>query len=126
MLQRVPRPDARPRPPHDSASRARVMLTMSVSDPSDRLIRYMPGHLESGTMRGSRSGFLGDPRPVFSSLQDIETSTEFSACPTLDKGLLPSMLFGAFCPTLEGPIRPRARRASCAACRQYVPQYRAP
>ena len=68
------------------ASRTLVRFTISVSVPSGRLMRHIPGHLASGTMRGSRTGFLGDPRPVFSPLQGIETSTEFSACPTLDKG----------------------------------------
>src|SRR5215471_1279117 len=45
-----------------SASFALVRLTMSVSVPSASLMRYIPAHLASGTMRESRAGFLGDPR----------------------------------------------------------------
>jgi hypothetical protein len=44
-----------------SASRARVRFNMSERLPSGRLMRHIPGHLASGTMRGSRTGFLGDP-----------------------------------------------------------------
>src|SRR5262249_31720909 len=40
-------------PTHGKASLARVRLTISVSDPSGLLTRYMPGHFGSGTMRGS-------------------------------------------------------------------------
>src|SRR5262249_7326032 len=45
-------------PTHSKASLARVRLTISVSDPSGLLTRYMPGHLGSGTMRGSSLGGL--------------------------------------------------------------------
>jgi hypothetical protein len=50
-----------PRP--SNASRARVRFTMSVRLPPGSLTRYMPGHFASGTMRRSRAGFLGEPRP---------------------------------------------------------------
>ena len=45
-------------PTHSKASLARVRLTISVSDPSGLLTRYMPGHFASGTMRGSALGGL--------------------------------------------------------------------
>src|SRR5262252_6847604 len=40
-------------PTHSKASLARVRLSISVSDPSGLLTRYMPGHFGSGTIRGS-------------------------------------------------------------------------
>src|SRR5262245_65400494 len=45
-------------PTHSKASLARVRLTISVSDPSGLLTRYMPGHFGSGAMRGSSLGGL--------------------------------------------------------------------
>lgn len=42
-----------------SASFALVRLTITDSEPSGRRSRYMPGHLSSGMMRGSRVGELG-------------------------------------------------------------------
>src|SRR5262249_15324453 len=84
------------RPRSASASLARVRLTMSVSSPPGRRMRYMPGQRASGTIRQSR--FLGDPRPSSLPAQGIDVTAEFSTCPTLDKGLRPSTLFGAFCP----------------------------
>src|SRR5215831_20603152 len=45
-------------PTHSKASLARVRLTISVSDPSGLLTRYIPGHFGSGTMRGSSLGGL--------------------------------------------------------------------
>src|SRR5215831_2201767 len=40
------------------ASRQRIKFAMSEREPSGRLIRYIPGHFESGTMRGSSLGGL--------------------------------------------------------------------
>src|SRR5262245_59382939 len=68
-----------------SASFARVKFVMfSVSEPYRRRSRYMPGQRSSGTMRGSRTGFFGEPRPVFSPSQGLEMTAENSALVTVD------------------------------------------
>src|SRR5215472_902197 len=100
-----------------SASFARVRLTMSDSEPSIRRTRYMPGHFGSGTMRGSKTGFLGEARPVFSGLETIVLSREISAWPTVDSTWAHPRSFFAFCPTFEAFRRRRLRLASCAAYR---------
>src|SRR5262249_18493468 len=107
------------RPLHNStrASFARVRFIMLESEPSGRRTRYMPGHLGSGTMRGSKTGFLGEARPVFSGLETIVLSREISAWPTVDSTWAHPRSFFAFCPTFEAFRRRRLRLASCAAYR---------
>src|SRR5262249_26244405 len=109
-----------------SASLARVRLTMSLSVPSGRRSRYIPGQRSSGTMRGSKTGFLDESRPVFSPSQGLGISAEISACPTVDSTWGPGAIFIAFsaplCPTVVERRGARLRRASCAAKRQVSEQ----
>src|SRR5262249_46042662 len=105
--------------PHDkSASFALDRLTISVRLPSRRLIRYIPGHFGSATMRGFMFGGLrGGLIVPLRGVCPLEMSMVAVTLRTASAATL-----GRFTATLTGVPRSRVR---CAAFRQRGLQKRA-
>src|SRR6516165_11062234 len=99
-----------------SASRQRVKFAMSERLPSGRLIRYIPGHFGSGTMRGSSlAGLRFSVTLCGFCPPDIPTgAVTLRTAPAATPGRVAAILIGV--------ARLRVR---CAATRQRGPQKRA-
>jgi len=93
----------------------RVKLGMSDNEPCGRRIRYIPGHLASGTMRGSREPVFGRPSTVFFVIISLDDSMRCNGVVTADKGTEP------FCVFLQ--FLSRLIRSRLAALRHRSPQY---
>jgi hypothetical protein len=66
---------------------------MSDNEPSGRRIRYIPGHLASGTMRGAREPAFGRPSTVFFVIISLDDSMRCKGGVTADKGTEPFCVF---------------------------------